>query len=172
MSPRAPPFPACRGAGSGSVAWPRVRAMAGGLEPHLEALRRELRGPAVLSVLIALIAVAITFRELREPPFPPAPRPAGGQRSRSLRGRWCRQPRAEVSPSPPHPPLSRSDLAVRAGQEEQPEGRAAAGSLRRGEDAAVRAGERGGGLGAARGCPAPASRTEVKEFPLARSLIF
>ncbi|NXY11560.1 SRPRB protein, partial [Pteruthius melanotis] len=36
-------------------------AMAGGLEPHLEALRRELRGPAVLSVLVALIAVAITF---------------------------------------------------------------------------------------------------------------
>ncbi|NWV45538.1 SRPRB protein, partial [Daphoenositta chrysoptera] len=34
--------------------------MAGGLEPHLEALRRELRGPAVLSVLVALIAVAIT----------------------------------------------------------------------------------------------------------------
>ncbi|XP_041880443.1 serotransferrin [Corvus kubaryi] len=61
MGPRALPFPACRGAGSRSVAWPRVRAMAGGLEPHLEALRRELRGPAVLSVLIALIAVAITF---------------------------------------------------------------------------------------------------------------
>ncbi|NXW80084.1 SRPRB protein, partial [Hirundo rustica] len=36
-------------------------AMAGGLEPHLEALRRELHGPAVLSVLVALIAVAITF---------------------------------------------------------------------------------------------------------------
>lgn len=51
--------------------------MAGGLEPHLEALRRELRGPAVLSVLVALIAVALTFRELREPPsLPPAPRPA------------------------------------------------------------------------------------------------
>lgn len=79
ISPRAPPVPACRGAGSGSVAWPRVRAMAGGLEPHLEALRRELHGPAVLSVLVALIAVAITFRELREPSFPPAPRPAGGQ---------------------------------------------------------------------------------------------
>ncbi|NWT72747.1 SRPRB protein, partial [Prunella himalayana] len=36
-------------------------AMAGGLEPHLAALRRELGGPAVLSVLVALIAVAITF---------------------------------------------------------------------------------------------------------------
>uniref|UniRef100_A0A8C0VHP5 Signal recognition particle receptor subunit beta n=1 Tax=Cyanistes caeruleus TaxID=156563 RepID=A0A8C0VHP5_CYACU len=61
MSPRAPPFPACRAAGSGSAAWPRVRAMAGGLEPHLEALRRELHGPAVLSVLVALIVVAVTF---------------------------------------------------------------------------------------------------------------
>ncbi|XP_063264779.1 ovotransferrin-like [Prinia subflava] len=61
IGPRAPPFPACRAAGSGSVLWPRVRAMAGGLEPHLEALRRELHGPAVLSVLVALIAVAITF---------------------------------------------------------------------------------------------------------------
>ncbi|XP_054138970.1 ovotransferrin-like [Melozone crissalis] len=56
-----PPFPACGGAGGGSAAWPRVRAMAGGLEPHLAALRRELGGPAVLSVLVALIAVAITF---------------------------------------------------------------------------------------------------------------
>lgn len=141
MSPRAPPFPACRGAGSGSVAWPRVRTMAGGLEPHLEALRRELHGPAVLSVLVALIAVVITFRELREAPFVPALLPAGGQSS--LGGRRCRQPRAQVSPSPPHPPLSRSDLALRAGQEEQPEGRAAVGPLRRGEDAAFRAGERG-----------------------------
>ncbi|KAI1235745.1 hypothetical protein IHE44_0001829, partial [Lamprotornis superbus] len=31
------------------------------LQPHLEALRRELHGPAVLSVLVALIAVVITF---------------------------------------------------------------------------------------------------------------
>ncbi|XP_068277161.1 signal recognition particle receptor subunit beta isoform X1 [Nyctibius grandis] len=40
-----------------------MAAMAGGLEPHLEALRQELRapGPAVLSVLLALLAVAITF---------------------------------------------------------------------------------------------------------------
>nr|XP_005489599.2 ovotransferrin [Zonotrichia albicollis] len=44
-----------------NAAWPRVRAMAGGLEPHLAALRRELGGPAVLSVLVALLAVAITF---------------------------------------------------------------------------------------------------------------
>ncbi|XP_075572345.1 signal recognition particle receptor subunit beta isoform X1 [Pelecanus crispus] len=38
-------------------------AMAGRLEPHLEALRRELRAPdpAVLSVLLALLAVAITL---------------------------------------------------------------------------------------------------------------
>ncbi|XP_077641727.1 signal recognition particle receptor subunit beta isoform X3 [Lonchura striata] len=35
--------------------------MAGGLEPHLAALRRELGGPAALSVLVALLAVAITF---------------------------------------------------------------------------------------------------------------
>ncbi|NXT28732.1 SRPRB protein, partial [Syrrhaptes paradoxus] len=35
-------------------------AMAGPLEPHLEALRREL-DPAVLSVLLALLAVAITL---------------------------------------------------------------------------------------------------------------
>ncbi|XP_074768782.1 signal recognition particle receptor subunit beta isoform X1 [Athene noctua] len=48
-------------AGCGDVC---VRAaMAGGLEPHLEALRRELRAPdpAVLSVLLALLAVAITL---------------------------------------------------------------------------------------------------------------
>lgn len=69
---------------------------------------------------------------------------------RLLRARRCRQRRARVSPSSPHPPhpphaaLSRSALAVRAGQEEQPQGRAAAGPLRRGEDAAFRSGERGG----------------------------
>ncbi|NXK35109.1 SRPRB protein, partial [Piprites chloris] len=35
--------------------------MAGGLEPDLAALRRELSGPAALSILIALVAVAVTF---------------------------------------------------------------------------------------------------------------
>lgn len=61
-------------------------AMAGRLEPHLEALRRELRAPdpAVLSVLLALLAVAVTLRELR-PAGEPAPRvapcePAGERR--------------------------------------------------------------------------------------------
>lgn len=39
-------------------------------------------------------------------------------------------------------PLSRSALEARAGRKEQPQGRAAAGPLRRGEDAAVRQGER------------------------------
>lgn len=138
--------------------------MAGGLEPHLEVLRRELHGPAVLSVLIALIAVAITFRELQEPPFLLSPWPAGGQRS--LRGHRCRQPRARVSPSPPHPPLSRSDLAVRAGQEEQPQGCVAAGSLRCGEDAAFRAGEPGEARAGGGSC------TEMMEFPLVRFLTF
>ncbi|XP_062439087.1 ovotransferrin-like [Rhea pennata] len=44
---------------------PRVRAAmaAGGLEPYLDSLRRELRAPdpAVLSVLLALLAVALTL---------------------------------------------------------------------------------------------------------------
>lgn len=71
--------------------------------------------------------------------------------------------------------LSRSDLEVRAGQEEQPEGGAAAGPLRRGEDAAFRSGEWGAGSGgggggsvaAAKGAPGgggalASSRTEVE----------
>lgn len=64
----------------------RVRAgsMAGGLEPHLEALRREMAapGPAVFSVLLALLVVVITFRELRpagNPLAPVAPRGPGGE---------------------------------------------------------------------------------------------
>ncbi|XP_027585100.2 ovotransferrin [Pipra filicauda] len=56
-----PPFPPCGGAGSGSAVAATCAAMAGGLEPDLAALRRELSGPAVFSVLIALIAVAVTF---------------------------------------------------------------------------------------------------------------
>lgn len=57
--------------------------MAGRLEPHLEALRRELPDPAVLSVLLALLVVAITIRELRpegKRPRSPAWGPAGEQR--------------------------------------------------------------------------------------------
>lgn len=126
--------------------------MAGGLEPHLAALRQELGGPAVLSVLVALIAVAITFRELREPSFPPAPQPAEGAAVPAAAGSGVPLPSSSSSA-----PLSRSALAVRAGQEEQPQGRAAAGPLRRGEDAAFREGERGG---------------PVKEFPLVGFLIF
>lgn len=77
MSPRA--RPSRRAARPEAEAWAATRAaMAGGLEPHLAALRRELGGPAALSVLVALIVVAVTFRELREPHFPPAPRPAEG----------------------------------------------------------------------------------------------
>ncbi|XP_025934383.1 ovotransferrin-like [Apteryx rowi] len=62
-------FPGGGGNGSG-VLWrgavgPRVRAAmaAGGLEPYLDSLRRELRAPdpAVLSVLLALLAVALTL---------------------------------------------------------------------------------------------------------------
>ncbi|CAM9307852.1 unnamed protein product [Bubo scandiacus] len=72
VSPRAPPAALARTARlSRQAAGPEAgcgdvcarAAMAGRLEPHLEALRRELRAPdpAVLSVLLALLVVAITL---------------------------------------------------------------------------------------------------------------
>lgn len=92
VSPRAPGLPTAlpgrpRGRKrkrNGDVCGPL--AMAGRLEPHLEALGRELRppDPAVLSVLLALLAVAITLREFwpaGDTRCPVAPwGPAGEQR--------------------------------------------------------------------------------------------
>lgn len=104
-----------------------VRAvMAGAVEPYLDSLRRELQspGPASLSVLLALLVVALTFRESRS-----GAGAAGGRRQREAAGAQALSP------------LSRSALEARAGRKEHPQGRAAAGPLRRGEDAAVRPGE-------------------------------
>lgn len=89
MSPRAPAVPSRHTAGpeaevAVAATCAGMAGMAGALEPHMETLRRELLAPdpAVLSVLLALIAVAITIRESRPAgePLPSAPRcwAAGG----------------------------------------------------------------------------------------------
>lgn len=100
--------------------------MAGAVEPYLDSLRRELQspGPASLSVLLALLVVALTLRESRF-----GAGAAGGRRQREAAGAQA------------FSPLSCSALEARAGRKEHPQGRAAAGPLRRGEDAAVRPGE-------------------------------
>lgn len=102
--------------------------MAGALEPYLDSLRRELQapGPAAFSVLLALLLVALTLRESRG-------------RCGGVRGA-ARPPVSEAGLAVP-----RSALEARAGREERPQGRAAAGAVRRGQDAAVRQGECGTG---------------------------